>query len=812
MEDADLSPIERTRRIISGSMSGIEEFLTFTTETEEDFSDGWLPTLDTAIRVSEDNKILFKFWEKPTNSNRTLDRRTAMGENQKLQVLTQEVIRRLGNTYEGLVNEDYTRIIDDFCQKLFNSGYKEDQIRRIIVAGIKGWGGKIRRCEEEGRRLRRTAKNSQEQRMRTKLIGKSSWFKRKGGRKVDWYGMKDGQNGGGRKGKVRRKVNTTTTPKSILFVDQTPGGELACRMRELFTRIEPTIGFHLKVVERTGLSLQSQFPLTTLWDGAPCGREGECITCYQGAERFPNCTQQSVVYENVCSQCVPSATGNKELKEEELQGDKPVLYVGETSRSIAERSKEHWALYKKRGEDSHMVKHQDIVHGGEQADFTMRVVGSFKSALGRQVSEAIRIRRRGGLGNILNSKSEYNRCHIARLRVEDEKEEEEREQETRREQEQIDTLLVKEQEDWKRAKTRNRDEERRETLNRIKKKRTGYEGARNQKRIKEGSKEAPSKRRRFALIEEDWGELQTTTAGEPQLSPVEQYSIHHPWSSSTVEHTTGEQTIPTTPSSRSPEVEEGCDTTAITLLREHSLIQQDIKNFLLPVRQEDRADIWLGGITNNEMDQEGCLGGCGYDIDRGGEYTRNKEDILGVPPVYIQDISGTEGCITNLNKGISTTPSLGENITTGEIICNDDLPSMDNDEEQREGVQHEDAQSYGVLDGGVPSMLNDVCNNEDNECEKKPRECEFTKKGMCIEHNIKGDALKTKRKVWRKKKHGYGWVTTTSVTYRCSMEGTCDAVSSRPDRDVMSHTPPLANSKGTQIVLGVSIGGQVGRD
>ena len=87
----------------------------------------------------------------------------------------------------------------------------------------------------------------------------------------------------------------------------------------------------------------------------------------------------------------------------------------------------------------------------------MRVVGSYRSALGRQVSEAIRIRRRGGLGNILNSKSEYNRCHISRLRVEDEKEEEERELETRKEQEQIDTFLIKEQEDWKRAKTRSRD-------------------------------------------------------------------------------------------------------------------------------------------------------------------------------------------------------------------------------------------------------------------------------------------------------------------------------------------------------------------
>ena len=91
LEDSKLSAIERTRRVLGGTLGVIEEFLTFTTETEEDFGDGWLPTLDTALRVSEDNKILFKLWEKPTNSNRTLDKRTAMSENQKIQVLTQEV-------------------------------------------------------------------------------------------------------------------------------------------------------------------------------------------------------------------------------------------------------------------------------------------------------------------------------------------------------------------------------------------------------------------------------------------------------------------------------------------------------------------------------------------------------------------------------------------------------------------------------------------------------------------------------------------------------------------------------------------------
>ena len=102
-----------------------------------------------------------------------------MSENQKIQVLPQEGVRRLGNTGDEIHEEDYVKIIDNFCQKLFNSGYGTDQIRKIVVAGIKGWVGKVTRCKNEGRRLRRTAANSQELRLRTKLLGKSSWFKKR---------------------------------------------------------------------------------------------------------------------------------------------------------------------------------------------------------------------------------------------------------------------------------------------------------------------------------------------------------------------------------------------------------------------------------------------------------------------------------------------------------------------------------------------------------------------------------------------------------------------------------------------------------
>ena len=48
--------------IIKGSMEGLVDYLDFTYESGEDYSDGWLPTLDTNIVVGEDNIVSYKYY------------------------------------------------------------------------------------------------------------------------------------------------------------------------------------------------------------------------------------------------------------------------------------------------------------------------------------------------------------------------------------------------------------------------------------------------------------------------------------------------------------------------------------------------------------------------------------------------------------------------------------------------------------------------------------------------------------------------------------------------------------------------------
>ena len=66
-----------------------------------------------------------------------------------------------------------------------------------------------------------------------------------------------------------------------------------------------------------------------------------------------------------------------------------------------------------------MVKHWADSHGElkEPPQFKFKVVASFKDALTRQVSEAVRIELRGG--GVLNSKSEYS-SRIPRLTIDQE--------------------------------------------------------------------------------------------------------------------------------------------------------------------------------------------------------------------------------------------------------------------------------------------------------------------------------------------------------------------------------------------------------
>ena len=129
----------------------------------------------------------------------------------------------------------------------------------------------------------------------------------------------------------------------------------------------------------------------------------------------------------------------------------PSLYVGESRRSVQERGKEHYDAARRGDQGSYMVRHRVMEHGGQASRFVLKVGSYHSTALSRQVKEAVRIRRREGAGHILNSKAEFNRCHIPCLIIEEEDHEvtNEREKLGKEEEDEVRKILDEENTSWK---------------------------------------------------------------------------------------------------------------------------------------------------------------------------------------------------------------------------------------------------------------------------------------------------------------------------------------------------------------------------
>ena len=186
-----------------------------------------------------------------------------------------------------------------------------------------------------------------------------------------------------------------------IFVPATPRGELAKELREI-ARSEAVGGMQFKIVEMGGTSVkrlaQKSNPTAT-----PGCSNRDCVSCANGRGSGGPCLKSNIQYQLECAMCPDT--------------DKCV-YIGETSRNLYTRSKEHIEKYKskKRSHDSFIKKHQVEKHQDRPANFNAKVTGVFRDCLSRQVSEGVEIRRSDQ--SILNSKSEWHQPALWRVQSE----------------------------------------------------------------------------------------------------------------------------------------------------------------------------------------------------------------------------------------------------------------------------------------------------------------------------------------------------------------------------------------------------------
>ena len=150
--EAGESTVKRMSKQCQLAMNAINPDLQFTVETPEDFENGREATLDFSIWL-EKNRILHSYFEKEMKTPLVLMQRTAMGEQQKYSILSNELIRRLSNISQDLP-EDIERkekiwVIDTMKKQHKNSGYSRMKSAEAVVSGVRGFERKCERRKKE---------------------------------------------------------------------------------------------------------------------------------------------------------------------------------------------------------------------------------------------------------------------------------------------------------------------------------------------------------------------------------------------------------------------------------------------------------------------------------------------------------------------------------------------------------------------------------------------------------------------------------------------------------------------------------------
>ena len=363
-KDVGVEPDVITARLLVSIANSIENEsdIQMTYDTPSQNSSKMMPVLDLQVWC-EENKLLFKFYEKPVSSQFVIHRDSALSWNVKKVSLAGEVCRRYLNTSPSLVDQgEVGEMIDKFRHKLLLSGYSQKEREIIVSEGVSRYTNLVKQAETGMRPLYRTSQWQREKRAISRLVKEKTW----------------------------------TKSDSVIFVQATPGEILKREVK----KVVKEAGFNVKVVEKGGRSMRSLLQRSDVSPPAVC-LDADCPICLTDGRG--KCEVEGVVYRVWYKAC-------------QEKGIDVVMY-GETGRTGKKRCYEHRnALFDVR-KSSNLREHCDLVHQGRIVDFGYSVVRMFPGdPLSRQIEEAILIDSHGGPS--MNDQREFVRPASVRLRAE----------------------------------------------------------------------------------------------------------------------------------------------------------------------------------------------------------------------------------------------------------------------------------------------------------------------------------------------------------------------------------------------------------
>ena len=367
----------RTAEVLTQIANNVMEGITMEEEYPSKNENGKLAILDMNVWLDSDYNVLYQHYEKPTASRQVLSEQSAQSSACKKSVHVRELVRRLLNTSRRLDWDSMTApILTEYMGRMLIAGYDESYRRSCLAHALRIYDSMVLDDVEGRRPIHRPKDWDREERIINKKSKKYSWST---------------------KGGYTAPILIPATPKSELL-------HLLGKVAEE----EAIPGLRLKVLETGGVtvkrSIQKSNPLAS-----PGCTEDVCLACQRGRGEGGPCRKSNVGYQMECMLCEDAAT---QSDDQSLR----TTYVGETSRNIYSRGKEHTYKYNAAHSDSFMWKHQQEAHNCQPAAFKTRVTGSFQDCLTRQVDEGVAIRR--CKTEVLNSKSEWHQPSLWKVRSE----------------------------------------------------------------------------------------------------------------------------------------------------------------------------------------------------------------------------------------------------------------------------------------------------------------------------------------------------------------------------------------------------------